>query len=88
MSETKHTPAPWSVDPYDRFDKCALVGTSDGWLAEVKLENLPDGQGEANVRLIAACPVMYGYISRKAEEGDEDAARIIAAINAAEGSQP
>lgn len=30
--------------------------------------------------LIAACPLMYEFISKKAAEGDVDAARIIASL--------
>lgn len=33
-----------------------------------------------NARLIAACPKMFEYISKRAQEGDEDAAEIIASI--------
>jgi len=39
-----------------------------------------DPQDEANARLIAQCPKMYEYIKVKANEGDTDAAAIIATI--------
>ena len=35
----------------------------------------------ANARLIAACPSMYEYIARKAQEGDIEARGIIKSIN-------
>lgn len=35
---------------------------------------------EDNARLISASPTMYEFIARKAQEGDADAAAIIAAI--------
>jgi hypothetical protein len=36
----------------------------------------------ANARLIAASPTMAEYIQRKADEGDEEAARIMETIHA------
>ena len=39
-----------------------------------------DGEVEANARLIAASPTMYEYINKLANNGDENAASIIANI--------
>jgi hypothetical protein len=38
--------------------------------------------GEANARLIAACPAMWDYIILKAAEGDMEALKIMESVNA------
>jgi len=62
----------WGVYEQDGTS-IAKVGDAYGVIAERR---------EANARLIAASPTMYEYIASKANAGDEDAARIIASINA------
>lgn len=52
--------------------KSVAVIRYGGWMA--------DEEARANGRLISASPSLYEYVSKKASEGDEDAARIIANI--------
>jgi len=81
MSETKHAAGPWSIV---RGDSVVNVKDSNG--ADVAATNSKaywqrhDDTDLANARLIAACPTMYAYIAKKAQDGDADAARILAAL--------
>lgn len=82
MSETKHTPGPWS---YSRQSPRVISLKRQHW--EVgSLENMKGVaiafRGEANARLIAAAPTMYDYIQIRAVSGDKDAAKILGEINA------
>jgi len=79
MSDT-WTPGPWVV----------IGGGSSLYIRSADGENVcqtarhsfdaRDEIEEANARLIAACPTMYAYIAKKAQDGDADAARILAAL--------
>lgn len=78
---TQHTPRPWLVKPVaapmSHNGDIGIV-TAKGALIAVAL--LERGRAAANARLIAASPLMYEYIAKRAKEGDDDAASIIAAI--------
>lgn len=80
-----HTPGPWVIDwnvsRLDVFsaDAATLVAT----LRRSTLSSSIDSTAIANARLIAAAPTMAGSIQTKVNEGDEDAARILAIINCA-----
>lgn len=73
----RHTNGPW------RF-----VGKfGAGWLVDPNIAVVYGGKptghdvdGESNARLIAASPRMYDFIKHLADEGDADAAALIAAI--------
>jgi hypothetical protein len=78
MSE-KHTPGPWKTERHSAT--IAIRDANDKIIGEIYGSiTRPEREWHANARLIAACPTMYDYIRRRAEEGDEDAVKIIAAI--------
>lgn len=87
MTAQKHTPGPWFIHPdVDHPYEIQIAagplddeGCPEVWVAEC-FGGLSDGEREANARLIAASPSLYEFVSRKASEGDEDAARLIANI--------
>ncbi len=74
-TETKHTPKPWRKEKSNLFGPSFfdVLGPNGDWVASVHggIE-----AGEANARLIAACPVMADYVIMKAIGGDEDAKKI------------
>lgn len=95
MSErVKHTPGPWQAiaerGPLVRDGNVwwriyTVVGVDSTFIAECgrTADAAPSERAAdaANARLIAAGPTMYEFIARKAQEGDADAAAIIAAVN-------
>ena len=87
------TPGPWFVDEYipkDRFNAVHQhVGVCDGSGLSVVALCGPAGdeQSQKDAFLIAASPVMYEYILKKANEGDVEAAKIISAIAKTDGPQ-
>lgn len=92
MSELKATPGPWLDNLHagekrdgGRFYVHVLAKAA----GIVPIACVPTGveghgreEGRANARLIAASPTMAAYIQRKADEGDEEAARIMEAVHA------
>ena len=82
----KHTAGPWTFEVNANSVDVFLGPVKRG--AEVFRQRLYGGEDHdmdavaiADARLIAACPTMYDYIRRQAEEGDGDAAKIISAID-------
>ena len=87
-SAPNHTPAPWHCVPYDAGGQ----GEWHGWhirghYGAITMIGAASQRGpidmetnQANARLIAACPAMYEFIKRLADEGDGDAAAIISSI--------
>ncbi len=78
-----HTPGPWKF--YDAWGSKQVMFASLGNEDNTVLEAARCGvdcvlSNGDDAYLIAACPTMYDYIAKKAAEGDEDAAKIIAAI--------
>jgi hypothetical protein len=75
-----HTPGPWEVAGFHgrsekiEADNKVCVAIMPGWHPEHWEEM------DANARLIAAAPTMAEYIQRKADEGDQDAAKIISSL--------
>jgi len=71
----KFTPGPWKIKWYDG-SASIIAEDGHGRLARV-FARWPYTQNQeeyaANARLIAACPTMREYISRKAKEGDGEA---------------
>lgn len=92
--ESKFTPGPWATDidleviARDGLHATVYVNHGSGKGSEIaKFANEPENgldptskETKANARLIAASPKMYSYIAKRAEEGDTDAAEIIASI--------
>ena len=88
-----HTPGPWKLDGSSitaqwedgETVQVALLSTTR-WAGtnpkEREASNRMKRENEANARLIAACPTMYNYVSRQANEGDKWAQKIIGKINA------
>ena len=76
----EHTPGPWQ----------SIGSTGSVWCGEVFVASVygddpdckPDARMKANGRLIAAAPTMYAFIEKKAEDGDEEAQKLIGAIHA------
>jgi hypothetical protein len=59
VSDTKHTPGPWSFDENETgrtFDACFGVAPSRGLSVAFVPCRADDGTAEANARLIAAAP--------------------------------
>ena len=83
MSETKHTRGPWRADR-NRGCKSIFGARRSPHAPEPDIAfttGLANEKADrANARLIAACPTMYAYIAKKAQDGDADAARILAAL--------
>src|SRR5262245_42206255 len=95
MPETKFTPGPWKphTDMDGRHLGYAITSEApefkrdENWpyhpriaVAEHSKGSAPMEVAKANARLIAASPRMFAYIQKRANEGDQDAAEIIASI--------
>lgn len=84
--ETGHTPGPWNVES-DRQPNAITIRFDDGVNASYVATLYPaclceeHGNHYANARLIAACPTMYDYIKVRAQNGDNDAQKIIGTID-------
>ena len=81
MSEAKHTPGIWFVNHESKDvgdGKLSIEVDGDYFIAQVD-EGICQ---EANARLIAAAPTMYGYIELRASNGCEEAKKIMEAVNA------
>lgn len=78
----KHTPGPWKTRPSSTFNADIVEPVKDlGMICIISTrENQEDEK--ANARLIAACPVMYEFIQRLADEGNTEAESLIKQINA------
>ena len=53
MSESKYTPGPWTIEPYDKFDKQIFIVEPR---AVVDNDDVDHEEAAANARLIRACP--------------------------------
>lgn len=78
MTSTAHTPGPWVAETYQGRTTRLRVRTAEQAVTICQVTALI--HKEANARLIAASPTLYEYVAKKANEGDADAARIIASI--------
>lgn len=84
----KWTPGPWfavndgsAAEPMMMVKAARIAGRPPRHeVAIVATGDSPQEMENANARLIAACPTMYAYIAKKAQDGDADAARILAAL--------
>lgn len=80
----QHTPGEWESEPTgDGLERMITGWHGDGActvVAVVSGNRTSQETTEANARLISACPTMYEYIRRRADEGDGDAAKIIESI--------
>lgn len=56
MEESEHTPGPWHSRPRQTENGCPMVWSPDGSIAAVTWRSSPQGQSEANARLIASAP--------------------------------
>ena len=75
----KHTPGPWltqNTAGHDIHGQAAVYSESSGKDLAIVYD------GDANARLISAAPMMFSYIEKKSMEGDKEATRILAEINA------
>ena len=72
---SSHTPPPWQVI-FDGVGKPRTVEPVLTWNSIRQSETDP----LANARLIAASPLLYRLVERLAQEGDSEAAAIIAAL--------
>ena len=74
----KFTSGTWTASPEEGTTEWRVdAGT---WGIAICADFPGDGEVEANARLIAASPTMYEYINKLANNGDENAASIIANI--------
>lgn len=85
MSQLKATPGPWSfVAETDASNMLHSVYGADeggdGGLLVARCDQ--NGEHTDDARLIAASPTMAAYIQRKADEGDEEAVRIMETVHA------
>jgi hypothetical protein len=84
------TPGPW-VPTWNGF-YWEIKSERDAQIADTcasniiywSLEKIPSADAakiaEANARLISASPSLYDFVAKRAAEGDEDAAALIASI--------
>ena len=77
MPKSRHTPGPWHYNPHSPNRVTAPNGQT---VAATYGGALGDEEQVANTRLVASTPAMYEYVSKKAEEGDQDAQAIVATI--------
>lgn len=76
---TKHTPAPWTVNPkaktnirHGNLTIANCSSTHDGSRAEEEI---------ANAKLIALSPIMFEYLVKKADDGCEEAKNILSTLD-------
>jgi hypothetical protein len=81
---TEHTPGPWVVEVVKgSYQRPALVMSGTKVVASCLGDQLDPGassirEATANAHLIAVAPELYEYLSRRANEGDEEARRLLA----------
>ncbi len=80
MTATKHTAGPWR---YNELSANRILGPDDQVVAAIYGGFVGSDEQEANTRLVASAPAMYGYVSKRASEGDQDAAALLASIDGA-----
>lgn len=78
-----YTPGPWRVKP--QRVNFSVVAANGDYIVDC-VRGSKSQQITHNARLIAASPRMYEFIAKRAEQGDADAASIIAAIAKATGA--
>ena len=74
----KFTSGTWIASPEEGMTEWRV--DAGVWGIAICADFPGDGNVEANARLIAASPTMYEYINKLANNGDENAASIIANI--------
>lgn len=76
----KHTPGPWKI--YHDWNIVAGMIDDEVLICECNHDPYcdPPVPGTANTQLIAACPIMYDYITEQAKHGDEKALQILNSI--------
>jgi hypothetical protein len=66
MSETKHTPGPWTVNDQVAREDCLYIEAARVGVATVYSDNTPTvDESRANARLIAAAPDMLAALKRE-----------------------
>ena len=89
MADTKFTPGPWNYEPMDtprpleRQHAIRIYAEDPGPSKDFHIGLVVDidkETRESNARLIAAAPLMYGYINKEALKGDAKAQAIIDSI--------
>lgn len=70
MSQNKHTPGPW--EHVGDGDVMAPFDATDKWYVAIAYDGLPDGQHEANARLIAAAPDLLESLEAVIKVADRD----------------
>ena len=83
--KTKFTKGEWESGENSSYFEVKRKGNPVGTICAVfdcvqKGYEISAEEQEANAKLIAASPIMYNYIVKKAEEGDEDAKLIVATL--------
>jgi hypothetical protein len=90
MSESKHTPSPWNIEPFDPWDKQIMVNEP---AVAVDYDDVDRDTQEANARLIAAAPDLLAVVHTllATAYGDHDGCALYiqarAAIAKAEGAE-
>lgn len=94
---SKHTPGPWRAF-FNQPDKsgavtCSIYAEPDmsnphrGYVADVYRNYvgsfIDDEEFRANARLIAASPLLYDFVAKRASEGDTEAIALVESIHAA-----
>ena len=82
VSKATPTPGPWELTFIPQGPRGAAGFCFIHRGGDIIAPSLPNGapHHEANARLMVASPTMYEYITKKANEGDEDAKIIIEQI--------
>lgn len=77
MSDTRHTPGPWICNPDYGTENFYRIWDENGNYHDDTSSDMMD----ANAKLIAASPLLYEYVWKKAQEGDEEAKSTLALSN-------
>jgi hypothetical protein len=70
---SKHTPGPWTVEPWAEDGGFGIKSPHGLWFANVY--PVPSHPAEANARLIAAAPEMYDFIRKVSIDCENDRER-------------
>ena len=78
---SKHTPGPWFISRSLDYGEMGTVvrDAPECGVVMAVVTNRPELM--ANARLIAAAPMMFAFIEKKAAAGDVDAAKILETVH-------
>ena len=78
MTATKYTPGPWN---YNELSPNRVMGPDNQVVAATYGGFVGSDEQASNTRIVAAAPVLYEYVLRRASKGDPDAKSLLATID-------